>query len=103
MVANGLAILNWQCGQPNVAARLMAAPVTFRSTEPSPDRLEAAARTALERRAGRKLSDAESRRMRTKLLEFISILRAWDQQVKMGDRADGEAENFAEVPCQRER
>ena len=81
----------------------MAAPVTFRSTEPSPDRLKAVARAALERCAGRNLTEVELGRTKTKLAEFISILRAWDQQVKMGDRTDGEASNLAEVPCQRER
>lgn len=60
----------------------MAAPDTFRSSEPSPDRREAAARAALECRARRNLTEVEWRRTRTKLLEFMSILRAWDQQVK---------------------
>ena len=82
---------------------MMAAPDTFRSTELSPDRHESAARAAIESRAGRELSDAEWRRMRTKLLEFIRILRAWDQQVKMGDRSRQlKSGAFVEVPCQRE-
>jgi len=41
--------------------------------------LEAGARAAFERRAGRELSDAEWVALRSRLLEFLGILRAWDQ------------------------
>jgi hypothetical protein len=41
--------------------------------------LEAAARTTIEERADRKLTDAEWATVRIRLLEFAGILRAWDQ------------------------
>jgi len=40
--------------------------------------LEAAARTALELRGGRKFSEAEWAAMRAQLVEFARILRSWD-------------------------
>ena len=44
--------------------------------------IDDAARAALDLRAGRSLSDAELARVRTKLLEFMIILRGWDQKAK---------------------
>lgn len=41
--------------------------------------LEAGARTAFELRAGRELTDAEWVALRGRLVEFVAILRAWDQ------------------------
>jgi hypothetical protein len=41
--------------------------------------LEASARAAFEQRAGRELTDAEWVALRGRLLEFVGILRAWDQ------------------------
>jgi hypothetical protein len=41
---------------------------------------EAAARAAIEARVGRPLSDREWVRDRARLLEFVSILRAWHQE-----------------------
>jgi hypothetical protein len=41
--------------------------------------LEAGARAAFELRAGRELTDAEWVALRGRLLEFVGILRAWDQ------------------------
>jgi hypothetical protein len=44
--------------------------------------IDDAARPALDLRSGGSLSDAELARVRTKLLEFIIILRGWDQKAK---------------------
>lgn len=41
---------------------------------------EVTARQALDLLAGRTLTNAEWSRIRAKLLEFVSILRAWDRQ-----------------------
>jgi len=41
--------------------------------------LEAGARAAFERRAGRNLTDTEWAAVRGRLLEFARILRTWDQ------------------------
>ena len=41
---------------------------------------ESAARAAIEVRAGRTLSDLEWARTRTRLLDFVSILRAWHRK-----------------------
>jgi len=41
---------------------------------------ESAARTALEERAGRTLSDLEWDRARARLLEFAALLRAWHRK-----------------------
>ena len=46
----------------------------------SPKQLEAAARAAIELRADRILTDAEWVAMRSRLLEFASILRDWDRK-----------------------
>jgi hypothetical protein len=40
---------------------------------------DAAARAALESAAARPLTDAEWERARTRLVEFVSILRQWNQ------------------------
>ena len=45
-------------------------------------RLEDTARAALDLRAGRALTDVEWARVRVRLLEFATILRAWDEQAK---------------------
>jgi hypothetical protein len=42
-------------------------------------RLEIAARTNFEVRSGRKLTDAEWAAMRSKLMEFVAILRDWEE------------------------
>jgi hypothetical protein len=41
--------------------------------------LEVGARAAFEQRARRELSDSEWVALRGRLLEFVGILRAWDQ------------------------
>jgi hypothetical protein len=43
-----------------------------------PAEREIAVRIALELRAGRSLTDAEWARARSKLAEFVNILRAWE-------------------------
>jgi hypothetical protein len=57
--------------------------IAVASGEQSDTRLqpaEVAARRALDLLARRTLTNAEWSRARAKLLEFISILRAWDRQ-----------------------
>jgi hypothetical protein len=49
--------------------------------DPRRQRLEDAARATLDLDADRTLTDAEWARARTRLLEWVAILRAWDQQV----------------------
>lgn len=50
--------------------------------QPSPDpQKEIAARAAIEARFGRTLSDADWDRARAGLMEFLSILRCWRQEV----------------------
>ena len=44
--------------------------------------IEIAARTAIELRAGRTLTDTEWVAMRVKLLEFAGVLRAWDRETR---------------------
>jgi hypothetical protein len=58
-------------------------------------RLEAVARDAFELRANRKLTDAEWAVLRTRLLEFIGVLRAWEQTATRPRRGNVEL-------CQRE-
>jgi hypothetical protein len=48
-------------------------------------RLEAAARDAFELRADRKLTDAEWAVVRTRLLEFVGVLRGWEQTTRQSD------------------
>lgn len=48
--------------------------------------MEDAARTAIELRGGRTLTDAEWAAMRARLLEFVSILRMWDRKTTLADR-----------------
>jgi len=48
---------------------------------PPATKKESAARAALAARAGRTLTDLEWDRARERLLEFVSILRAWHQEV----------------------
>jgi hypothetical protein len=57
---------------------------------------DAAARAAIELRAGRPLTDAEWSAMRAKLLEFAGILRVWDRKTTASRRGK------VEVLCQRE-
>ena len=59
--------------------------------------IEAAARTAIELRAGRALTDAEWAAMRARLREFAAILRVWDRETDAPRRGN------VELPCQRER
>jgi hypothetical protein len=59
-----------------VAARQQSAPV--------PEK-ESAARAALELLAGRTLHDPEWDRMRSRMLEFASILRHWHQASTTGE------------------
>jgi hypothetical protein len=46
----------------------------------NPNQLEDIARSAIERRANRTLTDAEWADTRTRLLEFVDILRRWDRK-----------------------
>ena len=56
---------------------------------------EAAARAALELRVGHSLTDAEWAAMRARLVEFTSILRAWDRAKTITPLRGN-----VEVPCQ---
>jgi hypothetical protein len=47
--------------------------------------LEATARIAIEQRIERKLTEAEWSAMRTKLIEFAEILRAWEKPRMVDD------------------
>jgi hypothetical protein len=58
--------------------------------------MEAAARSAIELRAGRALTDAEWAAARARLLEFAGILRTWDRMTTASGRGK------VEGPCQRE-
>jgi hypothetical protein len=58
---------------------------------------ENTARAALDSRAGRLLTDTEWERSRTTLLEFMGILRDWDNNAR---KTPSEAGNV-EVRCQR--
>jgi hypothetical protein len=60
--------------------------------------LEATARTAIEQRLERKLTEVEWAAMRAKLLEFAAILRGWEQATTIGP-LKGKVEGL----CQRER
>ena len=52
-------------------------------------RLEAAARAAVELRAGRNLTDAEWTASLNRLLRFTNVLRGWEQQrLAKKDRID---------------
>ena len=62
----------------------------------SPNRLEAAARAAMELRAGRPLTEAEWSAARARLLEFGAIVRAWERTTTAPGRGN------VEVLCQRE-
>jgi hypothetical protein len=48
-------------------------------------RLEQAARTALSSGTGRDLTDVEWRRARARVLEFVTLLRAWDRKARTGE------------------
>lgn len=52
---------------------------TNHSLPPSPTDLKDAARTALETLAARRFTDAEWRQLRSRLLEYATILRDWDR------------------------
>jgi len=58
--------------------------------------LEATARTAIEQRVERKLTEAEWVAMRAKLVEFAAILRGWEQATPRPRRGK------VEVLCQRD-
>ena len=58
--------------------------------------LEATARTAIEQRVERKLTEAEWMAMRAKLVEFAAILRGWEQATTSPGRGK------VEILCQRE-
>jgi len=58
--------------------------------------LEATARTAIEQRVERKLTEAEWVAMRAKLAEFAAILRGWEQATPRPRRGK------VEVLCQRD-
>ena len=58
--------------------------------------LETTARTAIEQRLERKLTEADWVAMRAKLLEFAAILRAWEQATPRPRRGK------VEVLCQRD-
>jgi hypothetical protein len=60
-------------------------------------RNEVAARAALEVRVGHSLPDAEWASMRARLVEFTSILRAWDRAKPITPLRGN-----VEVPCQPE-
>jgi hypothetical protein len=47
--------------------------------------LEHAARAALSSGLGRDLTDVEWRRARARVLEFVTILRAWDRKALTGE------------------
>jgi hypothetical protein len=61
-------------------------PHGFKNKTASPEtcraRLEAAARTVLEKRLGRTLKESEWARGRARLLEFANILLAWERQAQ---------------------
>src|ERR1039458_9860943 len=61
---------------------------------------EAAARAAIEARVGRPLSDREWVRDRARLLEFVSILRAWHQE---GTISESELRKAAKIRKLRSR
>jgi hypothetical protein len=52
--------------------------------EPASEK-EAAARAAIEARAGHPISDLEWGRVRARLLEFASVLRVWHQESQAGE------------------
>jgi hypothetical protein len=58
--------------------------------------MEAAARTAIELRAGHALTDAQWAAARARLLEFAGILRDWDRKPTASRRGS------VEVLCQPE-
>jgi hypothetical protein len=51
--------------------------------------LEKAARSALDIRAGRALTDGEWAQTRARLLEFAIVVRSWDQTTKLCERGLG--------------
>jgi hypothetical protein len=57
---------------------------------------DVAGRAALELRVGRALTDAEWAAARARLVEFVSILRGWEQKTTASRRGN------VEVLCQRE-
>ena len=60
---------------------------------------ESAARAALDSLCGSNLTDMEWGRSRTRLLEFVGILREWDRKDQPANSVLGNVE----VLCQRER
>jgi hypothetical protein len=63
-----------------------------------PESCEGAARAALDSRAGRTLTDADWAVAKDRLLDFLTILRGWDQKARMVSRDLV----MCEVPCLRE-
>ncbi len=62
---------------------------TNHSLSGPPTDLEGAARTALEDLSGRRFTDVEWRQLRSRLLEYATILRNWNRgTVKKGPEAD---------------
>ena len=64
--------------------------------DPNRTQNEAAARAALEMRLGRAITDPEWAAARRRLLEFISILRGWDQQTRLANVGDYAGENHTQ-------
>lgn len=85
-------------GPPGTRLSIESVPSVGSGSDTSSQTLENAAHGALESRAGRTLTDAEWAQTRAKLLEFITILRGWDQ------KAGNTAPTFGNVEalCQRE-
>jgi hypothetical protein len=63
-----------------------------------PESGEGAARAALDSRAGRTLTDADSADAKDRLLEFFANLRGWDRRTRKVSRDLV----MCEVPCLRE-
>lgn len=61
-------------------------------------RLEGAARVAFDSEIGRPTTDAEWGRTRARWLEFVAILRGWEQRASLTNSGLGKVE----VLCQRE-
>jgi hypothetical protein len=58
-------------------------------SETHPQSAEDTARATIESLAGRNLSDVEWARVRARLLEFVTILRGWEEKVNMPESGLG--------------
>ena len=67
-----------------------SSPLPLRKQPSGAPEFEAAARLELTARLDRTLTDAEWRAVRTSLLAFVNILRAWDQRGRTNKRNGGE-------------